>query len=355
MTTRAPKRDFSATHHARPRANQKMGRAVRNFRHKCRRPLRAACSLDESRSKSCLQLRKSQPCCDRTQQYSVTALTDSSGNVTERYAYSAYGTPTIADGNGALLTSSADNNRYTYTGREWDEILGLYHFRARLYDSYSGRFCSKDPLENLRTILNLYAGMFASSSALDPGGNELVWPWNENAEWWFPFDNNTIFPVVRKPKIPVDLQAILDFLCEWGQSNVSTCFCCLIEAGDITAAFLSAHLGVPIKYADKLLNVLDCLRDGVDYFSSICAMRGIRPGPMWPWPTIGANAATSCAINLFDLASDYRFKNGRRVNYDQLFLKFEIAQYIAMQRLLAAGGCNPCGPACRAVVTGDFK
>lgn len=33
----------------------------------------------------------------------------------------------------------------TYTGREWDEDLSLYHFRARMYDSESGRFIEKDP------------------------------------------------------------------------------------------------------------------------------------------------------------------------------------------------------------------
>ena len=83
----------------------------------------------------------------RTQQYSITALTDSSGNVTERYAYPAYGTPTITDGVGATLTTSADSYRYTYTGREWDDALDLYHFRARMYDPFGGRFVSVDPIK----------------------------------------------------------------------------------------------------------------------------------------------------------------------------------------------------------------
>jgi len=43
------------------------------------------------------------------------------------------------------MATSAKNNRYMYTGREWDEDLGLYYFRARMYDPYSGRFCSRDP------------------------------------------------------------------------------------------------------------------------------------------------------------------------------------------------------------------
>ena len=110
------------------------------------------------------------------QQYSITALTDSSGNVTERYAYTAYGTTTITDGAGVTLTASADNNRYTYTGREWDQTLSLYHFRARMYDSISGRFCGRDPEKNFRTIINLYAAQFASKFALDPGGNDIEIP-----------------------------------------------------------------------------------------------------------------------------------------------------------------------------------
>ena len=61
----------------------------------------------------------------RNQQYSITALTDSSGNVTERYAYAGYGKLSVFDGAGATLATSADNNRYTYTGREWDETQHL--------------------------------------------------------------------------------------------------------------------------------------------------------------------------------------------------------------------------------------
>jgi RHS repeat-associated protein len=76
----------------------------------------------------------------RNQQYSITALTDGTGGIVERYAYTAYGQPTFLDGSGTVLTSSAEDNRYTYTGREWDEVLGLYHYRARMYDATEGRF-----------------------------------------------------------------------------------------------------------------------------------------------------------------------------------------------------------------------
>ncbi|MBN8603222.1 MAG: RHS repeat-associated core domain-containing protein [Planctomycetes bacterium] len=82
----------------------------------------------------------------RNQQYSIVACTDSSGAATERYAYTAYGLPTITDGSGTVRTSSAIGNRYTYTGREWDGVLGLYHYRARMYEATVGRFCSRDPI-----------------------------------------------------------------------------------------------------------------------------------------------------------------------------------------------------------------
>jgi RHS repeat-associated protein len=85
-------------------------------------------------------------CYQSNQQFSITAVTTSSGSVAERYAYTAYGQPTILDGSGSVLSSSAINNRYTYTGREWDQTLGLYHFRARWMSGLAGRFMRRDPI-----------------------------------------------------------------------------------------------------------------------------------------------------------------------------------------------------------------
>ncbi|OYP36789.1 RHS repeat domain-containing protein [Rhodopirellula sp. MGV] len=82
----------------------------------------------------------------RNQQYSVSALTDSSGGIVERYAYDAYGGLSVFDGSGRSRSVSAEGNRYTYTGREWDSELSLFHFRARMYDTICGRFCSRDPI-----------------------------------------------------------------------------------------------------------------------------------------------------------------------------------------------------------------
>ncbi|MDV6034514.1 MAG: hypothetical protein F9B45_31350 [Phycisphaera sp. RhM] len=56
----------------------------------------------------------------RGQQYSINALTDSSGTIKERYAYDAFGNLSMFDGSGTARTSTAEGNRYTYTGREYD-------------------------------------------------------------------------------------------------------------------------------------------------------------------------------------------------------------------------------------------
>jgi RHS repeat-associated protein len=110
-------------------------------------------------------------CCN--QQYSVTAITTSTGTIAERYAYSAYGQPTILDASGSILNASAISNRYTYTGREWDATLGLHYFRERWISPSAGRFLSRDPI-GFKAGTNHYR--FIRSRALrylDPMGHDI--------------------------------------------------------------------------------------------------------------------------------------------------------------------------------------
>ena len=111
----------------------------------------------------------------RNHQYSITAVSDGGGSVVERYAYSAYGQVTIFDGSGSQISNSEFSNRYTYTGREWDEGLSLYHYRARLYDAVGGRFVSRDPIGFDGCGVNLfqYVGGWATK-AIDPHGKEVI-------------------------------------------------------------------------------------------------------------------------------------------------------------------------------------
>ncbi len=108
----------------------------------------------------------------RNQQYSIVGLTNAAGTLVERYTYSAYGTLSIYAANGTVRTSSTYANRYTYTGREWDADLRLYHFRARWYDPATGGFVTRDPLGYVDGM-SLYRGYF-STKELDPLGRE-VW------------------------------------------------------------------------------------------------------------------------------------------------------------------------------------
>jgi RHS repeat-associated protein len=98
----------------------------------------------------------------RNHQYSVTAVTTSTGSIAERYAYSAYGQPTILDASGTVLQTSNFSIRYSFTGREWDATLGLHHFRARWMSPSAGRFLGRDPIGFERSMWGLYE--YAESS-----------------------------------------------------------------------------------------------------------------------------------------------------------------------------------------------
>jgi len=69
----------------------------------------------------------------------ITELTDNAGTVAQSYTYSSFG----------RIESQLDLNfiqPYTFTAREFDPETGLYHYRARTYDSLVGRFLQEDPV-----------------------------------------------------------------------------------------------------------------------------------------------------------------------------------------------------------------
>jgi RHS repeat-associated protein len=117
-------------------------------------PLSSSCSSYRNP-----KLKTSNPCNHRNQQYSIIGLTNASGTLVERYTYTAYGTLGIYDASGTVRTTSTYANRYTYTGREYDADLALFHFRARWYDPSTGGFISRDPLGYVDGM-SLYRGYF---------------------------------------------------------------------------------------------------------------------------------------------------------------------------------------------------
>ncbi len=86
---------------------------------------------------------------------SIVGLSNSSGNVVERYAYSPYGEVSFFDGGYGLLSESQIGNDYLYTGRRFDSESGLYYFRNRYYNPRLGRFHQFDPI-SFEDGMNLY-------------------------------------------------------------------------------------------------------------------------------------------------------------------------------------------------------
>ncbi len=71
---------------------------------------------------------------------SVIALTGSSEHLVRRFHYSAFGIPE---------DYRWDTQPYRFTGREWDNELELYFYRARYYTPQEGRFTTRDPLDRI--------------------------------------------------------------------------------------------------------------------------------------------------------------------------------------------------------------
>jgi RHS repeat-associated protein len=68
-------------------------------------------------------------------------------------------------------TSPANGDRFKYTAREWDAILGQYYYRARYYGPDTGRFFSEDPSRYAAGDTNLYRYVGNSpSNYIDPEG-----------------------------------------------------------------------------------------------------------------------------------------------------------------------------------------
>ncbi len=92
-------------------------------------------------------------------------------------------------GNIVTETNPAEGDRFKYTGREYDDLTGLYYYRARWYDAGTGKFRSEDPLEFAAGDYNLSRYTWNTPlNATDPTGLEIrlfgetwVWPWDENA------------------------------------------------------------------------------------------------------------------------------------------------------------------------------
>ena len=85
----------------------------------------------------------------RDQLGSVTEVTNSVGEVIQRYVYDSFGRVKLFGEDGLEITSTSSNyleNPFAFTGREYDSETGLYYYRARYYNPDTGRFLSEDPI-----------------------------------------------------------------------------------------------------------------------------------------------------------------------------------------------------------------
>ena len=101
------------------------------------------------------------------------ALSDASGVVTDRNAYTAFGEndPAGTSGN----TSGTTDHNFKYTGEQFDPNLGFYYLRARYMNPSTGGFVSQDTyMGNSSDPVGLHKYLYANampSMGTDPSGN----------------------------------------------------------------------------------------------------------------------------------------------------------------------------------------
>lgn len=103
---------------------------------------------------------------------SIMALTDNTGAVTNRYAYSPWGESNTMAG-----------TTFGFTGQRYDQETGLYYYKNRYYSPVLGRFLQPDPI-GYDSNLNLY--QYVNSDPLDladPLGLQKVPPIARHGKW----------------------------------------------------------------------------------------------------------------------------------------------------------------------------
>jgi RHS repeat-associated protein len=87
-------------------------------------------------------------------------LTDANANLTDTYAFDAYGLLIASTG------STPDN--YLYWGQQWDSDLGFYYLRARYYKPDTGRFWTMDTYAgDSGDPLSLHKYLYCQGSPVD--------------------------------------------------------------------------------------------------------------------------------------------------------------------------------------------
>lgn len=121
---------------------------------------------------------------------SPTVVTDSAGNIRERYAHGAFGEQTQVGPDGTFAALPTPAERATFTGHEADRDLGLINMQGRMYDPTIGRFLTPDPIVHSATSRQAwnpysYAGNNPETNT-DPSGFD----WVDDGGWGY-WDSST--------------------------------------------------------------------------------------------------------------------------------------------------------------------
>ncbi len=107
----------------------------------------------------------------------ITEYIDANVTVVAHYEYDPFGNTTVATG------TKANDFSYRFSTKPRDTISGLYYYGYRWYDPYTGRWPSRDPIDE-EGGYNLYGFISNNTNYIDYLGLRIrdwrIWPWN----WW---------------------------------------------------------------------------------------------------------------------------------------------------------------------------
>ncbi len=199
-----------------------------------------------------------------TLQSSITAITNESGQVIERYNYGDFGQTQITDANGIIINQSQIGNTFGYTGRRLDNETGYYYYRARYYDPAQGRFLNRDPIGYIAGM-NLYA--YVGNNPLnwqDPFGLDRSWfdkladnlqDFTDHVEGFGEFVLDEIVSGEARDRIDPFVDMTIDMLNPW--EDIVNMYDCVTGSGGCG----DAALDLALRKAEKLAEMAKKLKD----------------------------------------------------------------------------------------------
>jgi len=106
--------------------------------------------------------------------WNVTAISDETGAIQERFAYTAYGTPGFLTSSFASQSTSAHGFETLYAGYRWDARAGEYHVRYRNLLPHLGIWERRDPVPYTEELNEYRYAANRPVIAIDPMGQFFI-------------------------------------------------------------------------------------------------------------------------------------------------------------------------------------